>query len=296
MSSEMLRHLGALVSFLAALVFLGAAWAAVRRREEDGAAPLAGMLVKAGLGISLASAGVLIAALWVRGEEVGHAPFQTLYEVLLYGSLCVALCLIVVVLGNRLHDGRTTRSAVAGLLGFVSMVFVMVTLEPVMDTYGDSGLSLPPALQSGFFVPHVMLYLCGYGAAMVAALAAVLHLLVSWDPVGGRLGGPAVVTELDHLAYRNVALAFPFLSLGLALGTAWAWYAWADYWGWDNKEVWALVSWLVFVVYLHLRRVRGWKGRRSSWFIVMGGVAVIFTLLLFGYLPASYFSVHRYAG
>ncbi len=296
MTYENIRILALWVSIASVLAFLVATALALRSREpqaEDGAGR--GALLT-GLATSMATAAILGGALWERSLEVGHAPFQTLYEVLLYGALCTALSLVAVVVTNRLHQGGVRRVAIGGGLGALSMALVALVVGPGHGYYGDDGLSLPPALQSVFFVPHVMVYLFGYGAAMVAAFAAVLQLVASWPSGPGSLVSEAAARELDRIAYRNVCLAFPFLSIGLGLGTAWAWYAWADYWSWDNKEVWALVSWLIFVVYLHLRRVRGWQGRPASWFVVGGGVAIVFTLLLFGYLPASHFSVHRYVG
>lgn len=293
MTSEDLRGAALVASALASGAWVFTGIGALKARSQEGASrpvPVAAM------GFTVVASLLLGECLRLRGHEVGHAPFQTIYEVLLYTSLCTCLCLLVVLGTNGLLGGTPHRTAVGGLLGALCMGLVVTMAGPGMDLYGDTGLDLPPALQSAFFVPHVMVYVCGYGAALVAAAAAALQLLASWEPVETRLGGPQVARELDLVAYRNVALAFPLLSLGLGLGTAWAWYAWSDYWGWDNKEVWALVSWLIFVVYLHLRRVSGWKGRRSSWFILAGGAAIVFTLLIFGYLPASYFSVHRYAG
>ena len=230
-----------------------------------------------------------------RSIEVNHPPFQTIYEIFLYGSLCMALCYLVLVFVNRLHDGGRGRLAVGGLLGVLAFLTIAATLGPVMNSYGNDRLELPPALQSAFFLPHVMVYIFGYGSSIVSALSASLYLIFHYTSLKDRFGGEDIILHLDTFAYRNVALSFPFLTIGLSLGTAWAWYAWANYWGWDNKEVWALITWLVFLIYLHLRLVGGWRGPRSSWFIVLGGVCVVVTLLLFGYLPASYFSEHKYA-
>ena len=247
------------------------------------------------LGVSTLGSATLIATQYSRSIEVNHPPFQTIYEIFLYGSLCMGLCYLILVFVNRLHDGGRGRLAVGGLLGLMAFLTIAATLGPVVESYGNDRLELPPALQSAFFLPHVMVYIFGYGSSILSALSASLYLIFHYTPLGEKFGGEEIILELDTFAYRNVALAFPFLTIGLSLGTAWAWYAWANYWGWDNKEVWALITWLVFLIYLHLRLVGGWRGPKSSWFIVLGGVCVVFTLLLFGYLPASYFSEHKYA-
>ncbi len=248
-----------------------------------------------GLVVSFLGCAVLITTQVSRSFEVNHPPFQTIYEILLYGSLCMAACFLILSFVNRLHDGGRGKLVVGGLLGVMAFFMIASVLGPVMESYGNDRLELPPALQSAFFLPHVMVYIFGYGSSIVSAMSAALYLLFHYTSLGERFGGEDIIIHLDTFAYRNVALSFPFLTIGLSLGTAWAWYAWANYWGWDNKEVWALITWLVFLIYLHLRLVGGWRGPKSSWFIVLGGVCVVFTLLLFGYLPASYFSEHKYA-
>jgi cytochrome c-type biogenesis protein CcsB len=282
-------------SILSSLPFLGVIGIVFQRKVADAALKRARQLYVLALGLGGLCSGMMIATQSVLSYEVNHAPFQTIYEIFLYGSLCMALCFLIISFTNRLHDSGRGGLAVGGALGFLTFVVVAAVLGPVMTAYGYDPLDLPPALQSSYFIPHVMVYIFGYGAAIVAALAAATYLLIYYTRLKDRFGGDEVILHLDTFAYRNVALAFPFLTLGLVLGTIWAWYAWANYWGWDNKEVWALITWLIFLIYLHLRLVAGWRGPRSSWFIVVGGICVIITLLLFGYLPASYFSVHKYS-
>jgi cytochrome c-type biogenesis protein CcsB len=295
MTTEELRYLAAFILGIAALVNLIVLQRVFPKDASAKRLNFAKQLYRGGLVVSAIGCLTIITAQIHRSLEVNHPPFQTIYEIFLYGCLCMGLCYLILAFVNRLHDGGRGRLVIGGLLALVAFGAIAITLGPVMNSYGNDRLELPPALQSAFFLPHVMVYIFGYGSSIVSALSASLYLLFHYTSLGERFGGEEMIIHLDTFAYRNVALSFPFLTIGLALGTAWAWYAWANYWGWDNKEVWALITWLVFLIYLHLRLVGGWRGPRSSWFIVIGGICVVFTLLLFGYLPASYFSEHKYA-
>lgn len=294
MTSLELRFFSMAIMIVASLLYLVASVLAFRGDDEASASRALATL-RGALGLSAFGSLAITATMWTRAHEVAHPPFQTIYEIFLYGSLCMALCYLIIVFVNRLHDGGRGATLVGSLLGVMAFASIAAILGPVMTAYGSDRLELPPALQSAYFLPHVMVYIFGYGSAIVAALSAVLYLLFHYTRLKDRFGGEDIILHFDTFAYRNVAISFPFLTIGLALGTAWAWYAWANYWGWDNKEVWALITWLVYLVYLHLRLVAGWRGTRSSWFIVIGGLCVVFTLLLFGHLPASYFSEHKYA-
>ena len=98
----------------------------------------------------------------------------------------------------------------------------------------------------------------------------------------------------DRFTWRIFVVGFPFLTAGLVQGALWAQEAWALYWGWDSKEVSALISWIFYAVYLHLRYVAGWRGERGMWILLFGGLSVYITFQLFGDLPASQSSLHRY--
>lgn len=98
----------------------------------------------------------------------------------------------------------------------------------------------------------------------------------------------------DNFTWKIFIVGFPFLTAGLIQGALWAQEAWAIYWGWDSKEVSALISWLFYAVYLHLRYVAGWRGEKGMWILLFGGISVYITFQLFGDLPASQSSLHRY--
>jgi cytochrome c-type biogenesis protein CcsB len=102
------------------------------------------------------------------------------------------------------------------------------------------------------------------------------------------------IEGFDRFSFAIFGIGFPFLTAGLMMGAFWAQEAWALYWGWDSKETSALISWLIYLAYLHLRFVAGWKDERGLWVILGGAVSILITFQLFGYLPASQDSLHKY--
>jgi cytochrome c-type biogenesis protein CcsB len=162
-------------------------------------------------------------------------------------------------------------------------------------------VKLPPALQSGWFVPHVVVYFIGYGALFFATAVSVLQLLASRYPsfqkllrlrAGTVLSGNAV--DLEQVSYDAVKFGFTLLTVGLLVGSVWAKSAWGDFWVWDPKENWSLVTWLVYGSYLHLRKVKGWRGDRAAWLNIAGFAVVMFTYLGMGMLPTAEESAHVY--
>lgn len=100
--------------------------------------------------------------------------------------------------------------------------------------------------------------------------------------------------DLDEISYRAIAIGFPIFTLGaLIFAMIWAEIAWGRFWGWDPKEVWALITWLFYSAYLHFRLSRGWQGLRSSWLAVIGFVIVLFTLIGVNLIIAG---LHSYSG
>ncbi len=116
--------------------------------------------------------------------------------------------------------------------------------------------------------------------------------------LAGRLPGRSELfgleSELDEVSFRAFAVGMPFLTAGLFMGAFWAQEAWANYWGWDSKENSALISWLVYVAYIHLRMLGGYRGEKAMSILLAGAFSIFFTFQLFGYLPDSQKSMHRY--
>jgi ABC-type transport system involved in cytochrome c biogenesis permease subunit len=148
---------------------------------------------------------------------------------------------------------------------------------------------LVPALQNNLLLTvHVAVAIVAYGSFAIAFAAAAMYLV---QPEGGRWGLPKP-SVLDEIGYRAVVVGFPFLTLTIILGAVWADVAWGRYWSWDPKETASLVTWLIYGAYLHARVMRGWRGTRSAWLLVLGFAAVLFTYfgnLFFG-------GLHSYSG
>ncbi len=127
-------------------------------------------------------------------------------------------------------------------------------------------------------------------------LVSGLVFLVLWRLK--RLPGPARLValekELDEVSFRAFAVGIPFLTAGVWMGAFWAQEAWANYWGWDSKENTALITWLVYILYIHLRMLGGYRGSKAMAVLVGGALSVFMTFQIFGYLPDSQKSLHRY--
>ena len=144
-------------------------------------------------------------------------------------------------------------------------------------------------LQHWLFVPHVAVYLFAYVIMAKAAVQAGTKLIMpNIKPEEG-------IVDYERGAYEMVCLGFPLLTLGLILGSWWGKLAWGDYWGWDPKELWSLVSWLVYVAYFHFRYMFGrkYQGANCTW--VIGGIVAILITLLWVNLSKLFPGLHSYA-
>ena len=230
----------------------------------------------AGAGFVLAVIGFCghTAALILRTVSSGHAPFTNMYESLSFLSWAIVLALIIF--------GRSSLMPRLGpFLMLIVVGLVALASTPLMP---KDATPLVPALQSYWLWLHVSVTLLGEAFFAVAFVASLLYLAA---------GSEEKKTRLDALAYRAVAVGFPLFTLGgLVFGMVWAYRAWGSYWSWDPKEVWSLITWFVFALYLHTRIVMGWKGKRSAWIAIIGFLAALFTYFGVNYLLAG---LHSYA-
>jgi cytochrome c-type biogenesis protein CcsB len=220
---------------------------------------------------------MLTAALVLRAIVTGHGPFASQYEFsVAFGWGIVAA-----------YAYFEYRFAVRAL-GLLVLPIATALLLYAM-TVGAKVDPLVPALQNNLLLTvHVALAIVAYGAFSVACAAGALYLI---SPPQGRRGLPKP-EKLDEIAYRAVVIAFPLMTLVIVLGAVWAQIAWGTYWSWDPKETASLFTWLIYGAYLHARVVRGWRGRRAAWLLMLGFAAVLFTFfgnLFFG-------GLHSYSG
>jgi len=253
---------GLLIYTTIAAYLLACAAASLRRRK-------AGHILFT-LGFLFGCAGVIY-----RWLDVGHIPMQNLFEVFLFLG---ALVYPISVFCNRvLRVGGVAADMLTGA----------IVLFPAGFIFSAEPQQLPPALQSWLFAPHVFVYMLSYVLMTKAAVQAAIQL------ASGRTTGDYI--EPEQATYRMVCAGFPLLTLGLLLGSVWGQLAWADWWGWDPKELWSLASWLVYVGYFHFRYMFGKKYPRinSVWAIV--GLAVIIITLLWVNLSNLFPGLHTYA-
>ncbi len=147
--------------------------------------------------------------------------------------------------------------------------------------------ALMPALQSPWFVPHVIVYMFAYALLGVSAIVAVKGL---WDDRRGILK-----KQILHLADNMVYIGFAFLTLGLVFGALWGKEAWGHYWNWDPKEVWALLTWVVYLAYIHIRAHRPGLVRPALWTLALAFVVLLVCWFGVNYLPSAQDSVHTYS-
>jgi len=225
-----------------------------------------------GLGFLMA-----VAAFVYRWVNVGHVPMQNLFEVFLgLGVVILQLswfCRRVLQVGGEAVD----------------MLLGVVILFPAGFVFSDVPRPLMPALQCWLFGPHVAVYMISYMLMAKAAVQAAGHLLNS------PAGLPQAAIDYERSTYKTICFGFSLLTLGLILGSWWGKLAWGDFWHWDPKELWSLVSWLVYVGYFHFRYMYGSKyGRVNSIWAIMGLTAIVLTLLWVN-LSKIFTGLHSYA-
>jgi cytochrome c-type biogenesis protein CcsB len=156
---------------------------------------------------------------------------------------------------------------------------------------------LVPALHSVWFVIHIIAAATSGAAFNIGGLLTILFLIKQRAERRGRTGGYLAriptARKLDLYAYRFFAFAFPLWTFTVAAGAIWAEYAWGRYWGWDPKETWALVTWVVYACYLHARSTAGWRGTRAAVIALVGLASFWFNFVGINLLVSG---LHSYAG
>ncbi len=206
---------------------------------------------------------------YLIAPDVGHIPISNLYEVF------VLFCLITALLYLHYEQKLNTKQ----LGGFVLLVInaaVGFILWYTFDRQAHNIQPLVPALQSYWMKIHVPANFVGYGAFSLAAMVASAYLLASKGYLSSRLPSLEVI---DDLMYKSIAVGFAFFTIATILGAMWAAEAWGGYWSWDPKETWALIVWLNYAAWLHLRMVKGLRGPVLAWWALIGLIVTTFAFL-----------------
>lgn len=266
--------------------------AVLEKTSVDPDAPLApgrrsGNIAMSLMWLATALLGVGIIA---RGFSAGRAPWGNMYEF----SLMTAFAISAVFLGI------STRRDVRWLGLIISFVTLLTLGVAVMKLYTESA-QLVPALKSIWLVIHVLAAIICAGAFTIGAAVTVLYLVrdraerkADGAPVTGWLASRVPdASKLDTMAYRINAFVFPLWTFAVIAGAIWAENAWGRYWGWDPKETWAFITWVIYAGYLHARATAGWRGRKAAVIGLLGFVA-----FLINYFGVNFFAsgLHSYAG
>jgi cytochrome c-type biogenesis protein CcsB len=245
----------------------------------------------ANIGMSLTWLAFLLLLLGVvlRGIWAGRVPWGNMYEF----SITAALGILGVFLFMSLR--RDLR-----WLGLFVVVPALLTLGMAVTVLYTEAAQLVPALKSYWLAIHVSAAVICSGAFTLAAATAALSLVRSrlerragTTDVTGWAGRLPTCERLRVLTNRILAFAFPLWTFAVVAGAIWAENAWGRYWGWDPKETWAFITWVVYAAYLHSRSTAGWRGNRASWIAIVGWLA-----FLINYFGVNIFvnSLHSYSG
>lgn len=236
--------------------------------------PVNRRFAQVGMSVTWLAAAMLLAAIVLRGIAAGRTPWANMYEFTLVGTF-VAVAVFVGV--NVRRDVRFLGAFVTGL----GVLFLVLAQQQ----FFVAAMGVQPALQKYWLVIHVGVAICATGIFTVAFVTSALQLLRDGRDNGSVLLGSRHWGWLDHtpapsalesLSFRLNSVAFVLWTFTLIGGAIWAEDAWGRYWGWDPKEVWSFIVWVVYAAYLHARTTRGWSGTRAAWFVVAGYACVLF--------------------
>ena len=230
------------------------------------------------VGVLLAGVGVVVhvGSVVTRGLAADRTPWGNMYEF----SSMVALMAVVIFLA-LVAGGRVDR----GLGAFVMLPAVLYLGLAGTVLYTAAG-PLVPALDSYWIKIHVFAAILASGAFLLSGVVALLYLLrLRHDGVLGSGATPRFPVSLgaalppaqvlDRASYGVIAFAFPIWTFAIIAGAIWAESAWGRYWGWDPKETWSFITWVLYAGYLHARATAGWKGSKAAWIAVAAAGALV---------------------
>ena len=231
-----------------------------------------------GVGANLCWAAVVIGSVgmmvrwyesYLIGPDVGHIPVSNLYEVFILFAIITAMFYLYY------EERYATRQLGAFVLLIISAAVAFLLWYTVSRDAAQIQ-PLVPALQSWWMKIHVPANFIGYGTFALAAMVGCAYLLKSHGILADRL--PALEV-LDDVMYKSISVGFAFFTVATILGALWAAEAWGGYWSWDPKETWALIVWLNYAAWLHMRLMSGLRGRVAAWWSVVGLLVTTFAFL-----------------
>lgn len=242
---------GGLILYFAAMVLTFAG--TVFRRDE---------LQKISMYVFLAGFAAETAYLVTRGVIAGRLPFSNQFE--FAASFSWAIGLLLVFIYYRMKAEWIQAAGIAAT--FLILSYAALLPREITD--------LMPALRSYWFGFHIGSAAISYAAFILAGGVAVRYLILA-----KRNSDEDTLEQMDYFIYRLIALGLLMLTITILSGAIWAEEAWSAFWTWDPKEVWALITWIIYAVYLHLRINRHRSGTFLAWFAVIAVPVVLFTFI-----------------
>ncbi|WP_025156220.1 c-type cytochrome biogenesis protein CcsB [Leifsonia aquatica] len=227
----------------------------------------------------------------LRGIAAARVPWANMWEFSMTGTLVIIGVFLV---ANLKWDIKYLGTFIVGLVLVLQGIALLRYYVPVVP--------LQPALQSYWLVIHIIVAVLGTAFFALGFALSGLQLLqyrrerqiAESRPQQFRfLGTLPSSVALENLAYRINIVGFIAWTFTLIAGAIWAEKAWGRYWGWDTKEVWTFIIWVIYAGYIHARATRGWRGSRSAWLAIIGFAAVLFN---FGVVNVFFKGLHAYSG
>ncbi|MCK5335723.1 MAG: c-type cytochrome biogenesis protein CcsB [Gammaproteobacteria bacterium] len=208
---------------------------------------------------------------YLFNPEYGHIPVSNLYEVFIMFCIITALMYLYY---EKLYKNKNMG-------GFV--LLVISAAVGFIYWYASKGAAdikpLVPALQSYWMKIHVPANFVGYGAFAMSAMLAIAYLIKEKFADNSVVKRIPDLQIIDDIMYKAIALGFAFFTIATILGAMWAAEAWGGYWSWDPKETWALIVWLNYAAWLHMRLTKGWRGAPMAWWSIIGLFVTLFAFL-----------------
>ena len=227
----------------------------------------------------------------MRGIGAERVPWANMYEFALTATCAIVLIFLVV---QFFVDLRFLGALITGM----TILFLGVTKV----NFYVAIVPLQPALDSYWLVIHILVAVLAVGFLTLSFGLSVLQLLQHRREQRDLAGGTPTMrflstfpnaVRLEDLSYRLAIIGFVFWTFTLIAGSIWAEAAWSRYWGWDTKEVWTFVIWVLYAGYIHARATRGWRGTRSAWLSIIAYTAVIFNFTI---VNVFFKGLHAYSG
>lgn len=215
--------------------------------------------------------------LCLRWYSSGHFPLSNLYDSLLFLAWGVLLIFIFL--------EKTIKLDLVGIIISPTVLSIVAFTGFCLPEELQKLKPLVPALQSNWLFMHVTVMIFSYAALIIGSLFATSFILYYYylnsfsfsldtNINSKEFSNQNVLNLVDNLSYRLIGVGFCLLTLGILSGAVWANETWGNYWSWDPKETWALITWLVFAMYLHTRLIHGFQGLKSAWIACCGFIVL----------------------